>query len=351
MSGGDAVGPAVAMLGPPRRAVPERELDGAGQRQVLEIATRRAARDAGRLGELHRREVALAPLQGLDDGLERRRGDALRQAVPPVRAQQREDVVDVVLVGLPQPLEAAVQRRVALEPLAQRVEEERLHEIVDDTAVDRRTQRCNVLRCGPRDHVDVRLPGFAQRAQHLEPTQVGQVDVEEKQIGAKPARELERTATAVRFADDLIARHPLDVRPVDGRGHRIVVDDERADHDATATREYGRNTVKIAPPSDATSTQPPRLRAVCETSASPRPRRPAPVATFVVKPSRKISSTIAASTPGPESCTRTSVPSSSARIVTSIQPPPALATESSALSMRFAATVTMSRAFVASSSR
>src|SRR6266511_152257 len=193
---------------------------------------------------------------------------------------------------------------------------------------------------------------LAQPAQDLEAAHVRQVDVEQDEIGLQSGHEVERFHSGVRLADDAEAHDTLDVRAVHGRRHVVVVDDERADHRAPAsTRERwcGRKAVKTAPPSFSTLIVPSRRRSTCVTGASPRPRRPVRVATFVVKPSWKISSTASGSMPGPESCTRTSTPSFSSCTVTSTHPAPPAVTESSALSTRFPTTVIRSRTSTPSS--
>src|SRR3954454_130511 len=94
---GNAVCPAVLVLGPPGRAVAQGELDRAGQSEVFEVPARGAAADTRHLGELDRRHVGFGSLQRLDDRLERWRGDALGQSMPTVATQEGEDVVDVML--------------------------------------------------------------------------------------------------------------------------------------------------------------------------------------------------------------------------------------------------------------
>src|SRR5829696_1236195 len=338
--------PAVEMLRPSGGAVAKTELDGAERLQVLEVAARSAAADAGALRNVRRRHLAGRLACGVDDEAKRWAGDTFGQPLRPVDPKEGKEMVDVALAGLAQPPHSLRQRGVPLEPLPEGLEDERLDEVVDDAALHRGPQRLHVLRSRDGDHVDG-FVGLPKPPDHLEAAHVGQVDVEQEQVGPQAVDGAQGLGPCVPLPNRLEPRHPLDVGTVDRGRHEVVVDDEGADHDGAPLRagSWGRNAVKRAPPSFSTSTQPPsRRRTVWLTSASPSPRRPVPVATFVVKPSRKISSTSHGPTPGPESCTCTRTPSGSSRMVTATVPPPTADTESSALSTRLPTTVTRSRA-------
>src|SRR5438132_1736077 len=340
------------MLGPPGRSVAERQLDGARLLEVFEVAARSAAADARPLGDVDGGDARGGATHGVEHEGEGRRRDSLREPSAALGAEEREEVIDVLLARLAQALEAPAQRGVALEPVAEGVEQERLDEVLDDPSLHRGPQRVDVLCGRDGDYVDRRLMG-AKSPDHVQAGYVRQIDVQQHELRLQPVDEEQCLGAGVRFADHAEAGYALGVRPMDGRGHEVVVDDEDVEHVAATWRSRcGRNAVKTAPPSFSTRTQPPRRRfTVWLTSARPRPRRPVPAATFVVKPSRKMTSISAGSMPGPVSRTRTSTPSGSSRIVTSISPPPFEPTESSALSTRLPTTVTSSRASGQSSGR
>ena len=79
----------------------------------------------------------------------------------------------------------------------------------------------------------------AQLAQHLEPGPVGQVDVEQHQVGPQLAGQPHRVAAGVRDADHLAARDPRDVAAVHPGDHEVVVDDEHPHHAGTVEAAAG----------------------------------------------------------------------------------------------------------------
>ena len=140
----------------------------------------------------------------------------------------------------------------------------------------------------------------AQLAHQLDAVLVGQIDVEEEEVWSELLDERTRIAASRRIADDLEAGHALDELAMHRDGHEVVVHDERPDHDRTPSTECsGSRTVKRAPSTFSTCIVPCRRLTSWLTSARPRPRLCWPSrAILVVKPSRKISSVSAGSTPG-----------------------------------------------------
>src|SRR6266511_1802035 len=179
---------------------------------------------------------------------------AARAARARRRAEQRVETIDLDLVGLAHATHPGPERGVLLEAFAERVEEERLDEVVDHAALHRPAKGVHVLGRRDRDHVHRRRARLAKRAQDFEPADVGQVDVEEDEVRLEAPRELDRLPAGVSFADDLEAVHALDIRPVHRGGHVIVVHDERSDHRAASSRSWGRKAVKSAPSSFSTLT-------------------------------------------------------------------------------------------------
>src|SRR5437870_10164254 len=106
------------MLRPAGRPVAERQLDRAGLLQVLEVAPRGAAADPGLLGDVDRGDAGCGSADRVEHESECGRGDALREPAAALRAKQREQMVDIVLVRFPETVEAPPQSGVALESVA-----------------------------------------------------------------------------------------------------------------------------------------------------------------------------------------------------------------------------------------
>jgi hypothetical protein len=68
---------------------------------------------------------------------------------------------------------------------------------------------------------------LAQLPDHVEAAHVGQVDVEQHQVGTQLRDRLEGLRSGVRLADRREPGHPVDVRAVDRRRHQVVA--SRAD--------------------------------------------------------------------------------------------------------------------------
>src|SRR5262249_54193582 len=132
---------------------------------------------------------------------------------------------------------------------------------------------------------------------------VRQVEVQQQQVRPQAVHLIQGLAARVGLADQGEAWQALDVGAVQVGNPEVVIDHERPDHFATATRS-GSLAVNTAPCSPATVTSPPLRRAASRASARPIPRRRLPVLALVLNPSTKTRSRSATGTPGPESCTR-----------------------------------------------
>ena len=117
-------------------------------------------------------------------------------------AQRREDLVDLVLVDRSHLSQPRAQRRVALELLAEGIELEGFDQIVDDAALQGGAERLDVIRRCDRDDVHGRPARRVELPEDLEPGTVGEVDVEQHQIGTLILRPGERITRGVGDADD-----------------------------------------------------------------------------------------------------------------------------------------------------
>src|SRR5260370_23507255 len=162
-----------------------------------------------------------------------------------------------------------MHRRVALQLLLEGGESKWLDQVVHDPAVHRGPQTFHVARGGDGDHIDPRRAAFSDGAHHIQPRDVGQIDVEQDEIGLGLRDKSKRLGARPGLADDREPGYLFDVSSVE-RGHpEVVVDDQRADHgDATDTGfvKSGKLTVNKAPPWLTTVTSWPRRGAPCCTS-------------------------------------------------------------------------------------
>src|SRR5437899_2185137 len=109
-------------------------------------------------------------------------------------------------------------------------------------------------------------PGRVQRTQDLEARAIGQVHVQQHEIGPDLLGEAQRFGRGVRLRHDGEALEPLHVRAMNLGDAEIVLDDEHADHRETAASD-GRSAVNTAPPSLVTRSHPPRRCATWRTRA------------------------------------------------------------------------------------
>ena len=116
------------------------------------------------------------------------------------------------------------------EPLTQRVDLEGLDEVVEDAAAHGLAHRVEVAGGADDDDVELTEGWLAQPAQHVEAAHVGQVDVEQHEVGTSGAHRLEGCPAGVHDANDLEARLSGDDARVHLGHHEVVVDDEHPDH-------------------------------------------------------------------------------------------------------------------------
>src|SRR5437762_1242778 len=121
----------------------------------------------------------------------------------------------------------------------------------------------------------------------LEPAHVWKVDVQQRKVRSELIDRVQCAVAGMHASGDLEAGHPLHVRRVQVGDPEVVIDDQGADQCGEATFS-GMRTVKRAPPSLTTLTDPPWRSATCRTSARPKPRRFLPGPSLVLKPSWKI---------------------------------------------------------------
>src|SRR6266568_482863 len=307
---------AVPVLGAAGAAVPQLKLDDAVLDQVRQVPLRGRAADPDQRGDRGRGQVVAGTPDGIADQRQGRRGVALRRNRRQGRsAQQPEEAVDVLLVGLLQLGQPLAQVAVGHQPVPQPGERERLDEVVDRTELDGGADTGDVAGGGHGEHGGPVAGGLVEAAHDGQPVRVGEVQVEQHQVGRRVGGLPQRLRGGVCLPHDL---EPVDARDVGGvdRGDPVVVvDDERGDHRApTSTAAAGSRTVKTAPGPGLTRTFPPACVTIRCTRARPRPRRSSPRGCLVVYPSWKIFAAASGGIPGPSSVTRTVIPSpSSAR--------------------------------------
>ena len=141
---------------------------------------------------------------------------------------------------------------------------------MDHAALKRLAKRVDVLVRGDRDHVDVMTTRGVQRAEHLEPRAVGEINVEQHEIRPALLGETKRLERGVCLRHDGEALESLDVCAMDLGDAEVVLDDQNADHRGTAASD-GRSAVNTAPPSLFTRSHPPRRCATWRASARPSP--------------------------------------------------------------------------------
>src|SRR6266446_4411390 len=90
----------VTMLGPAGRSVPHHDFDPARLHQVIEVAPRRDAAEAGEIRNLHCCQVAAALLQDAGDEVERRPRQALWKCLAASVPEDGVEGIDRVLVRL-----------------------------------------------------------------------------------------------------------------------------------------------------------------------------------------------------------------------------------------------------------
>jgi len=100
---------------------------------------------------------------------------------------------------------------------------------VDDAAAQRPTNGVGLPRRGDHQHVDLGCR-FPQPAEQVEAGDVGEVHVEQHQVGLESLRLGECLRTVVRHAGHREARRTLDEAGVNPRHHEVVVDDQHLDH-------------------------------------------------------------------------------------------------------------------------
>ena len=155
------------------------------------------------------------------------------------------------------------------------------------TAPDGATQAVDIAGGGDGDHVDRWMILLAKTLQHLESAHVWKVDVQQRKVRSELIDRVQCALAGMHASGDLEAGHPLHVRRVQVGDPEVVIDDQGADQCGEATFS-GMRTVKRAPPSLTTLTDPPWRSATCRTSARPKPRRFLPGPSLVLKPSWKI---------------------------------------------------------------
>src|SRR5439155_25092531 len=282
------------------------DFDPARLDQVIEVAPRGNAAQAGEIGNLHCRQVAAGLVQDAGDEVEGWPRQALGECFATTLPENGVEGIDRVLVRLRELLEPLVHRGVTLQLLLKGSEAKRLDQVVDDAALHRGPQALHVARGGDGDDVDPGGAAFADRAHDVQPRDVGQVDVEEEKVRLRLCDQSQRLRSRSCLGHHAEARYLFDVGSVERRDTEIVVHDQRADHDAPTDAGFalrGSRTVNKAPPWLITVTSPPRRAATCCTSARPSPRREPGPASLVVKPSEKIWPRSLRLIPGPESCT------------------------------------------------
>lgn len=141
-----------------------------------------------------------------------------------------------------------------------------------------------------RDHQHGRRLGPGEEsAGDVESVPVGQVDVQQDQVGLERLGGADRLGGGVRLPDDPECGHALDEPGVDLRNVVVVIDDQAGEGlgvhraDTTAGRAArGITTVNVAPGPVDTATVPPSLVTVLCTRASPKPLCPKDIPLLVV---------------------------------------------------------------------
>src|SRR3979411_638838 len=130
--------------------------------------------------------------------------------------------------------------------------------------VDGCAQALNVARGGDGDHVNPRDAGLADGSHHFQPGDIGQINVEQDEVGPGRVDQAQRFGARGRLANDGEARDLLDVVAVQRGDAKVIVDDQCANHavaTGTGLAVNGSRTVKSAPPWFSTVTSPPRRAA------------------------------------------------------------------------------------------
>ncbi len=152
---------------------------------------------------------------------------------PPARAMSPgpEHPVDVVLAHLGELVELGPVHGILTQSLLERLDLERLHEVVEDPAAQGGSQGVEVARGADDDDVEVLAAPLAEPAQHLEPGHVGQVDVEQDEVGPGGLDRPQGIGARAGDAGDLEALLTGDDAGVQARHHEVVVDDQHRDHE------------------------------------------------------------------------------------------------------------------------
>src|SRR6266536_1226241 len=330
----------VAVLGAPRTTVPESQLGRPQAAEVVEVPAGGDPAHPGRLGDRGRGQPRMGPDQGLDHEVEGGVGEALGQGLGARAAKGAEDAVDLALVGLAEPRHAGPGAGVRAQLLLEGGEPEGLDQVVDDPAPHGAAQALHVAGGGDRDHVDRRVVILPEPAQHLQARHVGQVEVEQRQVGPQLENLLQGFAAAGSRAHHRETRHSRHVRLVQLGDPEVVLDHQGPNHGRVGTCS-GSRAVKTAPAPRwlATSISPAWLRAISRARANPIPRRRPPVLDLVLNPSSKPRLRSVLGTPAPESWTRTTRSAPAVTETATQRSPVDTAAASSALSIRFPTSV------------
>ena len=194
---------AVAALGATGRAVARaKQLRRPGLDEVVEVTPGAAARQPGRVGALHRGHAVRIPVdapQRRSTTIDRLRADALRESARLAGCARKTRSTSSWRISAASSRSRARRgaprtRRAA----AQRLDLEGLDEVLEDPAVQGAPDRLDVAGGADDDDVDLPRRALAEAAQHVEAAHVGQVDVEQDEVGRGSAHRLERAGAGAR---------------------------------------------------------------------------------------------------------------------------------------------------------
>lgn len=193
---------------------------------MFEVAAGADAGEAGAVADFLGGEVVLGGAQRVDDEFERHRGQSFGQGGA---GSVLEELVDFVLV---EPGSEALDVGAAGEVFAHAVEErgagEGFDEVVVDAAGHGLADGVAFAGGGDGDDVDGWAGSGAQAGEDFESGDVGQVDVEQDEVGVQGVDGAQCLAAAVCFADDGEVGECFEEAAVDGGDGEVVVHDEGA---------------------------------------------------------------------------------------------------------------------------
>ncbi|KOV30641.1 hypothetical protein ADK58_08160 [Streptomyces sp. XY152] len=196
--------------------------------EVLQVPAGADPRDPGQGGALGGRQGAVAFAQGALDQPGGLRAHALGQPRAHRPRRPGQHPVDVRLTADHRVEQPAAPAGVTLQPPPQVLEVERLEQIVDDPVPDRAAHRVR-LPGGADDHHVAVVPGGPQPGDDVETEQIGQVQVEQHQIGTEFVHGGDRLLTGPRDAHDPEHVEAFDVGTVHPGHPEVVVDHEHTD--------------------------------------------------------------------------------------------------------------------------